>query len=70
MGVQHGPLYAQSANSDWVKREFGAAWALNKLITPILLNLDISDLPPWLNSRQACWIQDIEEIYITELRDR
>jgi len=43
-----------SLESDWVKREVGAAWGLDLTIIPITLNLESKDLPAWLNTKQAC----------------
>ncbi|MGD1916218.1 MAG: toll/interleukin-1 receptor domain-containing protein, partial [Phycisphaerales bacterium] len=44
----------ESMESEWVKTEWGAAWALNKVITPVLHGgTKIADLPPRLQSRHA-----------------
>jgi len=44
----------ESLESEWVKTEWGAAWVLGRLITPIILRLNPRDLPDRLKQRQ--WI--------------
>ncbi len=44
----------QSLESEWVKTEWGAAWVLGRMITPIILRLDPRDLPERL--KQPQWI--------------
>jgi hypothetical protein len=45
---------SESLGSEWVKTEWGAAWVLGRLITPIILRLNPRDLPDRLKQRQ--WI--------------
>jgi hypothetical protein len=47
-------LATDSLESEWVKTEWGAAWALGKPITPIILRINPRDLPDRLKQRQ--WI--------------
>jgi hypothetical protein len=42
-----------SMASEWVQTEWGAAWALQRTITPILLMMPPSQLPERLRQRQA-----------------
>ena len=64
-------LYSkQAADSDWVKTEYGAAWALGKWITPIALNMEVNELPEWLRERHAYNFQDFENRYLPELKAR
>jgi hypothetical protein len=42
-----------SLRSDWVAAEWGAAWALGKRITPVLLRCDVTQLPELLRGSQA-----------------
>jgi hypothetical protein len=44
----------ESLQSEWVTTEWGAAWVLGRLITPIILRLNPRDLPERLKQRQ--WI--------------
>lgn len=53
----------QSLESDWVRKELGAAWVLKKRIVPITYQCDISSLPLDLKSYQA---YDFSEILITD----
>ena len=41
-----------SITSEWVLTEWGAAWILEKHVTPILLNCKIGDVPKLLQDRQ------------------
>jgi hypothetical protein len=45
---------AQSLESEWVTTEWGAAWGLGRMITPIILRIDPRELPQRLKQRQ--WI--------------
>jgi len=51
----------RASTSEWVTTEWGAAWALKKRITPILIGLRPSDLPDRLKVRQAITYETAEE---------
>jgi len=51
----------QALQSDWIKRELGAAWVLNLKVMTITLNLDVEELPPDLKAQQACSYTDVIE---------
>jgi len=55
--------------SEWVTTEWGAAWALKKRTTPLLLRCDVTQLPERLRSLQA---QDFHEypLYLQQVKDR
>ena len=42
-----------SCNSEWVTTEWGAAWVLQKHLTPVLLGISVEMLPQRLRRRQA-----------------
>ncbi len=42
-----------SISSEWVQTELGAAWALHKRVIPVLLRLDVTNLPRHLAQYQA-----------------
>lgn len=42
-----------SSNSDWVRYEIGALWALRKQVAPALIDVDPGDLPELLRKFQA-----------------
>jgi hypothetical protein len=46
-------LSTQSLQSDWVRYEIGALWALNKAVAPALLDCDVSQLPELVCDFQA-----------------
>ena len=48
-----------SIASDWVKRELGAAWALGKAVTPVVLHMEIDNLPSELRDRQASYFEEM-----------
>ena len=50
-----------SRKSEWVKTEWGAAWALNRPITPILLRTEYRHLPPRLKEHHAMRMSQISE---------
>jgi hypothetical protein len=63
-------LFSTSAKeSTWVTTEWGAAWALNKKIVPILYRTSPKDLPERLKELQCKDIDELED-YINELIGR
>jgi hypothetical protein len=50
-----------SIASEWVIREWGAAWVLEKTIVPILKGVDVADLPPLLKSHHAVQIHELHK---------
>lgn len=46
-------LTPRSVGSDWISMEVGAAWALGKRITPILMHVDREALPSLMNRYQS-----------------
>lgn len=58
-----------SAKSNWVKRERGAAWVLKKRIVPILFQMKNEDLPDELKVRQACNLYQLDR-YVQEVKRR
>lgn len=55
--------------SEWVQTEWGAAWAMNRTITPILSMLAPHQLPDRLRQRQAV-IYGEHEPFLEAVRDR
>lgn len=55
--------------SEWVQTEWGAAWALQRTITPILLMMPPNQLPARLQSRQAVIYGD-HQGYLETVRRR
>ena len=55
-----------SANSAWVNYEVGAATALGKKITPILVRVEPSDLPPVLRSVEGVKLENVNR-YVRQL---
>ena len=55
--------------SEWVTTEWGAAWALNKVIVPVLLRTSPDDLPDRLRSVQCVDFHKISE-YIEQILER
>jgi len=55
--------------SEWVQTEWGAAWAMQRTITPILLMVAPDQLPERLRQRQAV-IYGEHEPYLQAVRDR
>jgi hypothetical protein len=55
--------------SEWVQTEWGAAWAMERTITPILLMLAPTQLPDRLRQRQAV-IYGEHAPYLEAVRDR
>jgi hypothetical protein len=51
---------------EWVLTEWGAAWATQKRITPILVDCEVSDLPVRLRPRQCVTLSNIE-VYADEV---
>lgn len=51
-----------SVESKWVQIEWGAAWALDRIITPLILN-DINQdrLPPWFSTYHARTIDELDK---------
>lgn len=59
----------ESLESEWVKTEWGAAWVLGRMITPIVFRLDPRDLPDLLRQRQWIDYHRFEE-FLRALKDR
>ena len=55
--------------SEWVATEWGAAWALNKRITPVLLRCNVDQLPDRLRIYQSVDFHDIDK-YINQIKTR
>jgi len=55
--------------SEWVQTEWGAAWAMQRTITPILLMMPPDKLPPRLQQRQAVIYGD-HQGYLETVRRR
>jgi hypothetical protein len=55
--------------SEWVQTEWGAAWAMQRTITPILLMMPPDKLPPRLRQRQAVIYGD-HQGYLETVRRR
>ncbi|MFC1608470.1 TIR domain-containing protein [Candidatus Latescibacterota bacterium] len=49
----------RSISSEWVLTEWDAAWALGKIITPILLELSFDKLPDRLRNYQGLNFHDL-----------
>jgi omega-amidase len=60
----------QVVGSEWVTTEWGAAWALRKLIVPILLRVSPSQLPERLREVQAVDYHDVENLLSQSLARR
>jgi len=58
-----------SAKSEWVISEWGAAWALKKKIVPIIHRIDISHLPDRLCRLQVVDAINIDK-YVEEVNNR
>jgi hypothetical protein len=58
-----------SVISEWVLTESGAAWALKKLIVPILHRIDVNLLPERLKPLHAIDMADIDR-YVSEVLNR
>lgn len=58
-----------SKNSEWVMTEWGAAWALDKVIIPILYRTSPSDLPERLRSLQSIDFHQLKD-YVFEAVSR
>ena len=54
-----------SAKSEWVLTEWGAAWAFKKRIVPILYRIDVVSLPERLKTLQVIDFSDIEQ-YVSQ----
>ncbi len=52
----------RSINSEWLNLELGAAWALQKEIIPVLLNVEIKDINDILNMCQACILESEDQV--------
>ena len=52
-----------SLNSEWVTTEWGAAWALEKKIIPILFRCDIDALPARLKGLQCIDFHRYDELF-------
>ncbi|MCH7859399.1 MAG: toll/interleukin-1 receptor domain-containing protein [Candidatus Marinimicrobia bacterium] len=59
-----------SRNSDWVLTEWGASWVLDKPVTPILLNCEVTDIPELLQEWQKRDYPDELQRYIEEVKKR
>ena len=58
-----------SQRSEWVTTEYGAAWALNRMITPILHGTTADELPPRLQQHHAISLASITQ-YADLLKQR
>jgi hypothetical protein len=58
-----------SLKKGWVLKEWGAAWATAKRITPVLVDLEVKDLPVRLKSRQCIGTQDLST-YALQVAER
>jgi hypothetical protein len=58
-----------SAKSEWVMTEWGAAWVMDKRITPVIHRTDITSLPDRLKKLHAIDLVNIEQ-YAKEVKDR
>jgi hypothetical protein len=58
-----------SVKSEWVLTEWGAAWVLEKRIVPVLLRVDVKDLPERLKALQVFDFSDISR-YVNEVSSR
>jgi len=58
-----------SMASEWVQTEWGAAWAMQRTITPILLMMPPANLPVRLQQRQAVIYGD-HQGFLERVRDR
>ena len=58
-----------SAKSEWVLTEWGAAWVLKKRIVPVLYRIDVDSLPDRLKLLQAMDFSDLEE-YVSQVQIR
>jgi hypothetical protein len=58
-----------SLGREWVLTEWGAAWALDRRITPILVDCKIGDLPQRLQAKQCVRLQELDH-YIDEVTVR
>jgi hypothetical protein len=58
-----------SLKSMWVHTEWGAAWALGKHVVPILLEIDVKDLPERLRSKHALQYPDMD-VYLSQVKER
>jgi hypothetical protein len=55
--------------SEWIISEWGAAWALNKRITPILHRCDVGQLPDRLKRFEVVDLIDIDR-YLDQVKER
>ena len=62
-------LTPNSKDRDWVKTEISAAWGLDKLIVPILLNVSPQEMLDFLRSCKAMDLNndDLEDQYLPQL---
>lgn len=61
-------LTGNSINSPGIISEMGAAFGLNKRVTPVLVNVDAEKLPPFI-SRDSIKFADLPR-YISDLKKR
>jgi hypothetical protein len=55
--------------SEWVTTEWGAAWVMQRRITPLLYRCDVDDMPERLRRHQAIdW--HTYEAYLTRVKER
>jgi hypothetical protein len=57
-----GIISGNSLNSDWVLFELGAAWGMEKLVIPLLCNIEHEDLPSPLRDRNAVKAHNRDDI--------
>lgn len=62
-------MTADAIKSEWVTTEWGAAWALGKRITPILIDVSPSNLPKRLQRYQAVRIEKLSK-YLKQVKKR
>jgi hypothetical protein len=62
-------LTEKAASNPWASFEFGAAAALGKKITPIIIDIDEKDLPAPIRTRQHIAASNFH-IYLNELSSR
>jgi hypothetical protein len=62
-------LTPYSISRDWVQNEIGSAWVLEKRIVPILLHVDLDDIPDIIDDRKAFDLNDFSQ-YLAELSGR
>lgn len=62
-------LTNNSIDSPWVMSELGAAFSLHKRVTPVVLGVEPSEIPPMVRHLMSVKYSDLED-YIAELAER